>query len=140
MWIYLHLLSRTSQGVLVVKNQPANAGDVRVWVLSLDQEDTLQEGMTTIPEFLPVESHGRGTWRATISRVAMNWNWLSMVAAAAPEHVHTSRAPGWNLLIWKLCAFSSETVFGNISLIMFYLFSLLETSVNQKLDPPGCII
>ena len=26
MWIYLHLLSRTSQVVLVVKNQPANAG------------------------------------------------------------------------------------------------------------------
>ena len=47
MLIYLHLLSRTSQVVLVVKNQPANAGDVRVWVLSLDQEDTLQEDMTT---------------------------------------------------------------------------------------------
>ena len=33
--------------VLVVKNPPANAGDIREWVPSLGQEDALEEGMAT---------------------------------------------------------------------------------------------
>ena len=33
--------------VLVVKNPPANAGDIRVWVWSLGQEDPLEEDMAT---------------------------------------------------------------------------------------------
>ena len=34
-----------SQVALVVKNAPANAGDIRDVVRSLDQEDPLEEGM-----------------------------------------------------------------------------------------------
>ena len=30
---------------LVVKNLPVNAGDIETWVQSLDQKDTLVEGM-----------------------------------------------------------------------------------------------
>ena len=30
-----------------VKNPPANAGDIEMWVRSLDQDDTLEEEMTT---------------------------------------------------------------------------------------------
>ena len=36
-----------SQVALVVKNPPANAGDIKTWVLSLGQEDSLEKGMTT---------------------------------------------------------------------------------------------
>ena len=32
---------------LVVKNPPANAGDIKKWVQSLDQEDPVEEGMVT---------------------------------------------------------------------------------------------
>ena len=38
---------RASQVVLVVRNQPANAGDMIVWVQSLGGEDSLEEGMAT---------------------------------------------------------------------------------------------
>ena len=35
------------QVALVIKNLPASAGDIRVWVLSLGQEDPLKKGMAT---------------------------------------------------------------------------------------------
>ena len=38
---------RASQVALVVKNLPANTGDIRHWVPSLGQEDPLDEGMAT---------------------------------------------------------------------------------------------
>ena len=38
---------RASQGVLVVKNLPVNAGDARHAVPSLGWEDPLEEGMAT---------------------------------------------------------------------------------------------
>ena len=41
----------------MVKNPPANAGDVRDGD-SLDWEDLLEEGMATNSVFLPGESHG----------------------------------------------------------------------------------
>ena len=36
-----------SKVALVVKNLPANAGDVRVWVQSLGRQDPLEKGMAT---------------------------------------------------------------------------------------------
>ena len=39
-------------GGSVVKNPPANAGDTRMWVCSLSQEDPLEEGMATLSSFL----------------------------------------------------------------------------------------
>ena len=33
--------------VLVVKNLPANAGDIETWVQSLGREDPLEKGMAT---------------------------------------------------------------------------------------------
>ena len=46
-----------SQVALVVKNLPANAGDMRdIW--SLDQDDLREEGKQPSPVFLLGESHG----------------------------------------------------------------------------------
>ena len=42
--------------ILVVKNPPANAGDIRTWVGSLSQEDPLQPKMATHFSF---KKHGR---------------------------------------------------------------------------------
>ena len=44
---------------LVVKNVPANAGDIRDIVQALTQEDPLEEGMQPTPVFLAGESHGQ---------------------------------------------------------------------------------
>ena len=44
------------QTALVVKKQPANAGDVETQVRSLGQEDPLEEGMATHSSVLPGES------------------------------------------------------------------------------------
>ena len=44
--------------VLVVKNPPANAGDIKDGD-SLDREDPLEEVMATTPVFLPGEFHGQ---------------------------------------------------------------------------------
>jgi len=40
-----HGLTRASQVMLLVKNPPANTGDVETWVSSLGQEDPLEEEM-----------------------------------------------------------------------------------------------
>ena len=39
--------NRASQVVLVVKNPPANLGDIRDWIWSLGWEELLEEGMAT---------------------------------------------------------------------------------------------
>ena len=51
---------RASQVALVVKNTPTNAGDTKIQVQSLGQEDPLEEGMATHSSILlHVESHGQ---------------------------------------------------------------------------------
>ena len=68
----LHLAAvRSSVGfkvVLVVKNPPANEGDIRDAVQSVGQEDLLEEGMATHSSILenPMD---RGAWRATVNGV-----------------------------------------------------------------------
>ena len=42
----------------MVKNLPANAVDLEMWVRSLGWEDPLEEGMAPTLVFLPGESHG----------------------------------------------------------------------------------
>ena len=45
--------------VLVVKNPPINAGDIRVGVPSLGWEDPLEEGQQPTPAYLPGYFHGQ---------------------------------------------------------------------------------
>ena len=51
----------------MVKNLPANAGDIRDLVQSLGWKDTLEEGTTTHSSMNPID---RGAWQATVHRVA----------------------------------------------------------------------
>ena len=56
-----------NQMVLVVKNLPANAEDIR----DVGQEDPLEEGMVTHSSILAWRiPMNRGAWRATVHRVA----------------------------------------------------------------------
>ena len=49
-----------SQVVLVVKNLPADAGDIREAVRSLRKEDPLEEERQPTPVFMPGDSMDRG--------------------------------------------------------------------------------
>ena len=56
---------------LVVKNLPANAGDIRDKGSILGQEDSLEEEMETYSSILAGRiSLDRGAWWATVQRVA----------------------------------------------------------------------
>ena len=54
----------------MVKNLPANTGDVRdsAWIPGSGRAPG--EGNGNTPAFLPGKSHGRGAWQATVHRVA----------------------------------------------------------------------
>ena len=57
--------------VLVVKNPPANAGDVRDLRSIQNWEDPLEEDMANPFQYSSVENPmDRGAWRATIYRIA----------------------------------------------------------------------
>ena len=64
---------RASQGALVVKNLPANAGDIETWVQSLGQKDPLEEGMATRSSILawriPWTEEPGGLWSIAMQRV-----------------------------------------------------------------------
>ena len=72
-------LAQASQVALVVKNLPANAGDLRERVWSLDQEDLLEKGMATYSS--TGESHGQmslaGYKSIGLQRVGHNWSDLA---------------------------------------------------------------
>ena len=55
----------------MVKNLPANAGDIRHWVSALGWEDLLEEEVATHSNILAWRID-RGDWRATVHRVAMS--------------------------------------------------------------------
>ena len=71
----------------VVKNPPANAGDIRDGVCSLGQEDLLEEGTETHPSLLdwriPVD---RGAWQTTAHRVAKSRTQLKRLSTAQEEY------------------------------------------------------
>ena len=52
-------IRRSSQVALVVKNPPANAGDIRDTGLIPGSRRSLGEGLATTPVFLPKESLGQ---------------------------------------------------------------------------------
>ena len=63
-----------SQAALVVKNSPANAGDIRDSVLILDQEDAMEGGMAThFSIFVWKNPMDRGAWQATVHGFTKSW-------------------------------------------------------------------
>ena len=68
-----------SQMVLVVKNPPANAGNVRDMGLTLGYGRSPGMGDSTSLQYSCLEnSMGRGTWRATVGGPGESWLWLSI--------------------------------------------------------------
>ena len=68
---------------LVVKNPPANAGDIKTQVWSLGGEDPLEEGIATHSSILAWRIPNRGAWRATVHRIMESWTWLKRLSMHA---------------------------------------------------------
>jgi len=59
--------------VPVIKNPPANAGDIEMLVRYLGLEDPLEEGMTTHSSIVAWRIHmERGAWQSTVHRLAQS--------------------------------------------------------------------
>ena len=88
----------------VIKNPPANAGDVRnVGLISLVREVPLEKGVATHPGITDLKfSMNTGAWRATVCEVTKSWTWLSTHAT-----LHYSCQPGtlgsscWGASRWE---------------------------------------
>ena len=63
-------------------------------VPSLGREDPLEEGMATAPIFLPRESQGKRTWKATVHMVAKSWTQLKQLSRG---RMYYGKA------LWALC-------------------------------------
>ena len=68
-------IKRASQVALVVKNPPANAGDIRDAGSIQGCGRSPGEGHSNSPTtvFLLGETHGRGAWQVIVHRVAKTW-------------------------------------------------------------------
>ena len=98
--------------MLVVKDPPVNAGNIRDAYLIPGLGRSPEEGHGNLPPvFLPRESHEQGAWWATVHRVAKSQTWLKQVSM----HVHTI-----NILII-------------ISCLRYIPSSLQETKVGRAL-------
>ena len=98
-------------GGSVVKNLPANAGDM---VQSLGQENLLEEEMATIPVFFLENPTDRGAWWATVRGVTKSWTRLSTHHHTVPYSIGSGIPAGvgetgeelyllgelWRLLVW----------------------------------------
>ena len=75
--------------VLVVKNLPDNAGDTETQVPSLGQKIPWSRAWQPTPVFLPGESHGQGSWQATVHRVTKSQTRLKQLST----HTHVKHLP-----------------------------------------------
>ena len=76
----------SSQVVLVVKNLPANAGDIIDLVQSPNQEDPLEEGNSYSLQYSCLENPmDRRVWQATVYRAAKSWTQLKWLSTHAKK-------------------------------------------------------
>ena len=105
---------------LLVKNPPADAGDIETWVRSLGREDPLKEGMATHSSILehPMD---RGAWWATVRRVAKSHTQLC-------THTYTHSNSGVTHMVWP------NRVGGDVAFNIYYETITTISFVNTHLS------
>ena len=137
--------------VLVVKNPPANAGDIRDTGLIVESGRSPEGGYGNPVGYSGLENPiDRGVWRATVHRVTKSWTWLKGLS------MHTHRLMdigyytlGYNLILHYLSCCSNWFSFSlwelfklaPVSLwpiIVGFIFSAFPSSLYLYLqDTPG---
>ena len=92
---YSMIYSRASQVVLVAKNPPASAGDIKTWVQSLGQEGTLEEDMATHSSIL--------AWRIPCQRSLAGYSPQDCKESDTTEVTYCST--------WFLCWYDSSGLY-----------------------------
>ena len=89
-WIKWKLLTITASQVALVKNPPANAGDIRDAGLIPGSERSPGVGSGDSLQYSCLESYSmdRRAWRAAAYGVAKNRTWLSIYSATTSRHAH----------------------------------------------------
>ena len=72
-----------SQVALVVKNPPANRGDIRDMGLISGWEEPLEEEMATHSSILAWRIMDRGAWQAAVHRITKSQTWLKWLSKKA---------------------------------------------------------
>ena len=72
--------SEASLVALVVKNLPANARDIEMWVQSLGWKDPLEEETATHSSIFLENPMDRGAWQAIVHRVAKSQTQLKQLS------------------------------------------------------------
>ena len=81
---YILLITRTSQVVLVIKNTPANAGDIRDVSLCPGWGRSPEGGHGNPFQYsFPENPMDRGAWLATVHRTAKSQTWLKWLSTQA---------------------------------------------------------
>ena len=80
---------RASQVVLVVKNPPANAGDIRDSGSIPGPGKNPRRRADNLVQYSCLENlMDRGAWRATVYRVAKSWTRLKQLSTHTHTHTH----------------------------------------------------
>ena len=88
---------RASQVLLVVKNLPTNAGDLRDVGSSPVSRRTPGGGHGNPLQYSCLENPmDRGAWQAIGHRVTKSWIWLKQLS------MHATQAQGRNVMFWKV--------------------------------------
>ena len=108
-----------SQVALVVKNLPANAGDIRD-ADSIPRENqhrkiSWRRAWQPTPVFLPGEFHGQQACQATVHRVAKNWTQLKRLST----HASSIQLPGVFFMVMNICA---TIIFHSPEVLLIFLF------------------
>ena len=72
--------SEASLVALVVKNLPANARDIEMWVQSLGWKDPLEEERATHSSIFLENPMDRGAWQAIVHRVTKSQTQLKQLS------------------------------------------------------------
>ena len=72
--------SEASLVALVVKNLPANARDIEMWVQSLGWKDPLEEERATHSSIFLENPMDRGAWQAVVHRVTKSQTQLKQLS------------------------------------------------------------
>ena len=119
-----------SQVVLVVKNPPANIGDIRhgfnPWIRKIPWRRQWQP----TPVFLPGEFHDRGAWQATVRRVTKSWTWLKQLSLHAYVYMWGGKGAYENSVFSAQFCCESKTALKNIA--FFFLKNKYSDSIASR--------